>query len=125
MEASTTFKKIFSVTTWNACVTSAAAVMVEVISLMVVDPARIKGSDPSVIAAMRPTNPSPLLPPDTSEALKLIVSSFDILTIWSLLLLSIGLAVIAGKKQVTVYKTSGVIFGLWAFWVGLRVVWKL
>jgi hypothetical protein len=56
---------------------------------------------------------------DTNKALYAFLSQFDIITIWVAVLLSIGIATVAGKKRSAGYIT---VFGWWGVWTLLRVV---
>ena len=59
-----------------------------------------------------PTNLGAFLDPaDTSKALYSLASSLDLITIWTLVLLSIGLAAVAGVKRKSGYIA---VFGWWA-----------
>lgn len=67
-----------------------------------------------------PTNPAALFldPASTSQALYSLASQLDIITIWTLVLLSIGLATIAGVKRSAAYFA---VFGWWAIVVFFKV----
>jgi hypothetical protein len=68
-----------------------------------------------------PTNAGAFLNPlETNAALYALASAVDIVTIWTLLLLGIGVATVAGVKR-----TSGYIavFGWWAIFVIIGVGW--
>ncbi len=68
-----------------------------------------------------PTNAAAFLDPlETNKALYSLASSLDVVTIWYLVLLSIGVATVAGVKR-----TSGYIavFGWWAVFVLIGVGW--
>jgi hypothetical protein len=67
-----------------------------------------------------PTNPAALFlnPMDTNKAIYALATSLDVISIWSMVLLSIGIATVAGVKR-----TSGYIavFGWWAIFVLVSV----
>jgi hypothetical protein len=68
-----------------------------------------------------PTNAAAFLNPmDTNKALYSFLSSIDVISIWSMILLGIGIAIVAGVKR-----TSGYIavFGWWAIFVLIGVGW--
>jgi hypothetical protein len=68
-----------------------------------------------------PTNLGAFLNPmETNKALYSIASSIDVITIWTLVLLGMGTAIVAGVKR-----TSGYIavFGWWALFVLIGVGW--
>ena len=56
---------------------------------------------------------------DTNKALYAFASQFDIISIWVAILLSIGIARVAGKNKSAGYIT---VFGWWAVWTILRVI---
>ncbi len=67
-----------------------------------------------------PTNPAALFldPASSSPALYALCNSFDIIGIWSMVLISIGLATVAGVKRSTGYT---VVFGWWVIVVIFKV----
>ncbi len=68
-----------------------------------------------------PTNVGAFLDPAaTNKALYALASSLDVVTIWTLVLLGIGIAAVAGVKRRSGYLA---VFGWWAVFVLIRVVW--
>jgi Yip1 domain len=68
-----------------------------------------------------PTNLGAFLDPaDTNKALYTLATSLDAVTIWSLVLLSIGAATVAGTKRSSGYIA---VFGWWAIFVLIGVAW--
>ncbi len=55
---------------------------------------------------------------ETNKALYALAMQFDIVNIWSAVLLSIGIAVVTGKKRSTCY---AIVFSWWAVWALIRV----
>ncbi|HST21890.1 MAG TPA: hypothetical protein VLR90_12270, partial [Blastocatellia bacterium] len=68
-----------------------------------------------------PTNLAAFLPSDASRVLSAIAASIDVFTIWYLILLSIGFAVIAGTKKFKTSKTATLVFGAYAVWVLVKI----
>ncbi|HWP44129.1 MAG TPA: YIP1 family protein [Blastocatellia bacterium] len=116
MSAQTTFKKILSVVTWSNVATGLVYILVAVASLMMRDPSTVDPTQPATIAA---TNLGAFISTE-SGALRALLGSIDIFTIWFLILLSIGFAAIAGSKRFTTGKTATLVFGLWACWLLIR-----
>ena len=56
---------------------------------------------------------------DTNKALYAFLSQIDIISIWMAILLSIGIATVAGKKRSAGYIS---VFGWWGVWTLLRVI---
>ena len=68
------------------------------------------------------TNIAAFLPDDSAKWLVALCKSFDVFTIWTLVLLAIGFAVVNPKK-LKGSKTYTIAFGVWAAWVVCRVGW--
>lgn len=68
-----------------------------------------------------PTNAAAFLnPADTSAVLYSLLSSLDIITIWTLILLSIGAATVAGVKRSSGYLA---VFGWWVVFILVGMGW--
>lgn len=81
------------------------------------------GQDPESfnIKNFAPTNAGAFLNPlETNKALYALASSLDAITIWTLVLLSIGVATVAGLKRSSGYIA---VFGWWAIFVLIGVGW--
>ncbi len=59
-------------------------------------------------------------PASANKALYALASSFDIVTIWILVLLGMGIATVAGVKRSSGYIA---VFGWWAIFVLIGVGW--
>jgi hypothetical protein len=122
MQAQTTFKKIFSVVLWSGAVTGVVSIIVTIASVLFVRDANTgKDFDPQDLGSLSATNPGALLPSSTSAVVKALASSIDVFTIWYLILLSIGLAAIAGSKKIKTANTAKLVFGLWIIVVLIKV----
>jgi Yip1 domain len=68
-----------------------------------------------------PTNVGAFLDPTvTSKALYALAGSVDVVTIWTLVLLGMGVATVAGVKRRSGYLA---VFGWWVVFVLVRVIW--
>ena len=68
-----------------------------------------------------PTNLGAFLDPvETNKALYTLATALDAVTIWTLVLMSIGVAIVAGTKRSSGYIT---VFGWWALFVLIGVGW--
>jgi hypothetical protein len=69
-----------------------------------------------------PTNLAALLmdPVESNKALYALATSLDVVTIWTLVLMGIGVATVAGVKRSSGYIT---VFGWWALFVVIGVGW--
>ena len=121
--AQVTFKKLVSVIAWSSLVPQVVYMLVAVLSLTLASADRLKEVYPSNLSAMMVTNLSIILDKDASPVLQAIYSSFDVFTIWFLVLLGIGFAAIAGTKKVTLRHTTVLVFGLWVVWIILKVIY--
>lgn len=69
-----------------------------------------------------PTNVGAFLnPADTSPALYSLLSSFDVITIWTLILLGMGTAIVAGVKRSSGYAA---VFAWWVLFILVGVGWS-
>ncbi len=117
MQAKTTFKKILSVVLWSYAVTAVIQTVVMLASLLIKnreDLDQINPMDPGNIMA---TNVGAFMPSDISAPIKYIATSLDIFSIWFMILLTIGFAMIAGSRKITTGKAGAVVFGLWIVWL--------
>ncbi|MHB8501846.1 MAG: YIP1 family protein [Candidatus Acidiferrales bacterium] len=68
------------------------------------------------------TNLAAFLPDDSAKWLVALCKSFDVFTIWTLILLAIGFAA-TNPKKLKGSKTYAIAFSVWAVWVVLRMGW--
>ena len=113
MQAKTTFKKIFSVVSWTNAAIGLVYTIVFMASLMVRDEEGLRQLDPTNPTATLPTNLGVLMPADTSPFIKSLAGSLDIFSIWTIVVLAIGLAAISGSRKITAGKTGALVTGLW------------
>ncbi len=117
IQAKTTFKKILSVVIWSNCAISIIGVVVLAASLMARDRESLSQINPMEPGNITATNLSILLPEGSSTAVKTLAGSFDLFAIWLLILVSIGLAAVAGSRKIKTSKTATVVFGIWFIWI--------
>lgn len=118
--AQTTFKKILSVVTWTSCAVSLIAYIVGTASVMLRDPESLKDINPQNIEQVSASNLGALMSSDASPFLKSLAGSMDIFSFWSIALLAIGLAAIAGKKSITTGTTAFLVIGFWLAYVVVK-----
>jgi hypothetical protein len=118
--AQTTFKKILSVVAWTSCAISLVAYTVSAASLMLRDPESLKDINPQNIEQASASNLGALLSSDTSPFLRSIAGSLDIFSFWSIALLAIGLAAIAGKRSIKTSTTAAMVIGFWLIYVVIK-----
>ena len=123
IQAKTTFKKILSVVSWTFAAMGLLGAIVMMASLMVRDEEGLRNIDPTQASGIVPTNLAVFLASDASPVIKAIAGSLDVFSIWTLILLSIGFAAIAGSKKITTGKTATVVFGFWLVLVVVKVGW--
>lgn len=121
IQAKTSFKKILSVVVWSSAATGIVGLLVTVAVLMVRDPAEIRNLNSSEFGNIVPSNIGAFLSSDTSAAIRSFAGSFDVFTLWWLILLSIGFAAIAGSRKITSGKTGAMVFGFWVVFVVIKV----
>jgi hypothetical protein len=119
--AKTTFKKILSVVAWTSASVLVVYTIVGATVLMVKDEEGLRSIDPTQSSGYVPSNIAAFLPSDSSAVLKSLAGSIDFFTIWQVILLCIGLAVIANSRKITSSKTATVVVGFWIVWILLKV----
>ena len=118
--AQTTFKKILSVVAWTSCAISLISYAVSAASLLLRDSESLKEINPQNIEQVSASNLGALLSSDTSPFLRSIAGSLDIFSFWSIALLSIGLAAIAGKRSIKTSTTAALVIGFWLAYVLIK-----
>lgn len=104
------FKTVFSVTCYSQLV-GILGVLTGLAVILFGDVERFNAQNPM------PTNIGFFLNPlETSKPLLALTSSFDIFTVWGLILLGIGLSEAVGRK-VKAVSIFLIYFGLWSVWV--------
>ncbi len=121
IQAKTTFKKIYSVILWTFSSISIISTIVFIVSLMVKDEESLQSIDLNNPWSSVATNLGVLLDSSTSPVLRAIASSVDAFSLWIIIVLSIGLAKIAGSKSIKTSKTATVVVGLYAIYVLGRI----
>ena len=123
MQAQTTFKKVLSVLLWTSCSVGLVNGIVTNASLMVRDRESLNAiKNPMDPGSLSATNLGVVLGSDTSPVLMALASSVDLFSIWSMILMAIGLAAIAGSRKITTKKTATLVVSLWVVVVLLRVL---
>jgi len=118
--AQTTFKKILSVVAWTFCAIPLIAYIVSAASLLLRDAESIREINMQNIEQVSATNLGAFMPADTSPLLRSLAGSLDIFSFWSIALLIVGLAAIAGKKGIKASSTATVVMGLWLAYVVVK-----
>ncbi|HJQ22436.1 MAG TPA: Yip1 family protein [Blastocatellia bacterium] len=120
MQAKATFKKILSVVTWSWAVTGVLQLIVVIASVFVRGSDAQENFNPRDLGSMSLTNLAAFLPDDMSPFLKGIAATFDVFSIWFLILLMIGLATVSGLKKANPSKMAPMVLGLWFLTVLIR-----
>jgi hypothetical protein len=108
------FRTVFSVTCYSNLVSVLGAVIVALVVLF------------GDVEHFNPQSPTPtnlgffLSPTDTPRPLLSLASSFDIFTLWTIILLGIGLSEATARKVKTASVTL-TLFGIWLLWVLIKV----
>jgi hypothetical protein len=112
IQAQTTFKKILSVVAWSFSGVGVVSTIVIAASVAIRETESLKNVPWYYASRYSATNLAAILSPD-SAVLKAIEGSLDVFSIWRIILLSIGLAAIAGSKKITTRKTGTLVVVLW------------
>ena len=111
MGEQTTYKKVFSLT---AHAFSVVLIIVQTLLGVLVVFLR-NPEDIDITKGIATTNPGMLMPQGTSPILTSLFTRLDILSIWFLVLMSIGLAAVCRKMKVG--KAAAIVFGLWTLYI--------
>jgi len=116
IQAGSTFKRIYSVVLWTFAAIGLIGSIVRCAAIMIQDQATLSALDPQRMASVAPTNLGAFIE-TTSPAFRSLLSSLDIFSLWTIIIMSIGLAAIASNRKITSGKTGTVVVMLWAVWV--------
>jgi hypothetical protein len=122
LQAKATFKKIFSVVLWTSLATGLVYTVVFVAALMVKDEEGLQTIDVQNPTASIPTNVGAFLDSTSSPVVRALAGSLDIFSIWSIVLLSIGFAAIAGSKRIKPGKAATIVVAVWVVGVLLKAM---
>jgi hypothetical protein len=100
----------------HALMPSAVANVLAIVILAIKDPEAI---DPEHLIA---ANLSVAVPSDAPKWLMKLAESFDLFSLWILVLLAVGFAA-ANPKKISRGRAFGIVFGLWAVYVLIKVAW--
>jgi Yip1-like protein len=112
MQAQTTFKKILSVVAWTFSGVGVVSTIVVAASVAIRDVTTLKNVPWYYASRYTATNLAAILSPD-SPVLKAIAGSVDVFSIWRVVLLSIGLAAVAGSRKIKTRQTATLVVVLW------------
>lgn len=121
LQAQASFRKVLSVVAWSMAATRLASTVLLVAILLARSKESLEGFDRAQ-SSLVVTNLAFILSQHASAAVKSFVSSLDVITIWLLVLLTIGFVAIAGSRKIKVAKIGALVFGFWAGWVFVKVV---
>ncbi|MGA9769083.1 MAG: Yip1 family protein [Blastocatellia bacterium] len=124
IQAQATFKKILSVVGWSWTGTALVQTIVGIIAMLVQDQETLNNIDPTQGVNIVPSNLGAFLPEGTSGAMMAFATSIDIFSIWYLILLSMGLAAIAGSRRITAKKTGMMVLGFFVVFVIIKIGWR-
>jgi len=110
MGAPVTFRKSLTVTFWGCAPPAMITMIIATILMYVKDPATI---DPQHLVM---SNLGPLVDAKAQPALNSVLSSIDLFSFWTIVLLAIGFAAISSRK-LTTGKAATPIVVLWAIYV--------
>ena len=121
LQAQASFRKVLSVVAWSMAATRIASTVLLVAILLARSKESLEGFDRAQSSLVL-TNLAFILSQHASAPVKSFVSSLDVITIWLLVLLTIGFVATAASKKIKAPKIGTLVFGLWAGWVVVKVV---
>jgi hypothetical protein len=122
VQADTTFRKTFCVTSWALMATSLASNVAMAIVVLLRDPTSLDPTSPQGVLATSAGALLGLSPKTTHPLVYAIATSLDVFTIWFLILMVLGIEAISRKMS---RMKAGIIAAvLWGVWVGIKVLWS-
>ncbi|HKV39980.1 MAG TPA: YIP1 family protein [Blastocatellia bacterium] len=119
LRADTTYKKILSVYAWTSASIGLLALGMMTATLMVKDSESLRAVDILDRGSISASNLGAIFRP-ADPFVRSLLGSLDIFSIWSLVVLSIGLAAVGGSAKVTRSKTAAMVFASWLIWVVIK-----
>jgi hypothetical protein len=117
IQAKTTFKRIYSVVLWTFAGIGIISNIIFWGVLLMKDDEGLRTMDVQDPTAMVPTNLGALLGSGVSPAIKALAGSMDIISFWTIAVLSIGLAAVSGSKKIKPGKTAVIVIGFWLIYI--------
>jgi hypothetical protein len=116
------FRPTLSVVSWSAALTNIFAAIGFIGATLVVGPERLSTYDQSRASNLLATNLGAFLSTDSSPVIKSLAASLDLLTIWRLILLSVGFSTVLSIRRGDKAKVWSLVLGLWAAWIIVKAL---
>jgi hypothetical protein len=116
------FKQSLSVTAWSAAATNVVAAIVFISVVLLMSRERLSGIDPSQSSDIVKTNLGALLSKDASPVIKSLAASFDLFTLWRLLLLWIGFNTALKQQKGETINVGLMLLLLWGAWITTKAL---
>jgi hypothetical protein len=114
--ASISFKKAFTVAVWGMGAPGILVTLLSLLFIFVKNPADLEIAPVYNVVS----NLGMLADPATRPVLNSLLSSIDLVSIWTIFLLAVGFAAMS-EKRLTVAKAATPVVVLWIFWVLLKL----
>ncbi|HEY6330125.1 MAG TPA: YIP1 family protein [Blastocatellia bacterium] len=121
IQGKTTYKKLLSVYAWTSCSVGLVNAILLVAVMMVRDRESLSELTYQDLLNISPTNLGVFLQSSNSGVLKALTGSIDIISIWIIILLAIGLAAVGGNKKITKGKAAVVVIIPWCVWILIKI----
>lgn len=121
IQADTTFRKTFSITSWSLMATTLVSNVAMAIVLFLRDPTSIDPTSPQGILATNLGAMLGLSSKTTNSVVYATATSLDVFTIWFLILMVLGIEAIS--RKMSRMKAGVIAVILWCVWVGIKILW--
>lgn len=121
-QAKTTFKKVLSVTAWSYSATSLIGTIVAIAVISVRGFENVRTVSFQNLGNLSATNLGVAVPSTAPAMLRSLAGSLDLFSIWILILLIMGLAIVGGSRSITKGKTAALVISLWVIYILIRAV---
>jgi hypothetical protein len=114
------FRRALSVISWSAALTNIFASIGFFAAMLAIGREQLNTYDQARASNLLATNLGALMSTDASPLIKSLTASLDVLTIWRLVLFSIGFGTIACRRSGDKQKVWLLVLALWGGWVIIK-----
>jgi hypothetical protein len=116
------FRSTLSVISWSAALTNIFAAIGFFAATLVIGREQLSTYDQARASNLLATNLGAFLSSDAGPIVKSLMASLDALTVWRIVLFSVGFGVIACRKSVDKQKVWLLVLALWVGWITIKAL---
>jgi hypothetical protein len=116
------FRSTLSVISWSAALTNIFAAIGFFAATLVIGREQLSTYDQAQASNLLATNLGAFMSSNTSPIVKSLTASLDVLTVWRLVLFSVGFGAIACRRSIDKQKVWLLVLALWVGWVTVKAL---